>query len=490
LVHLPTVRINKSLRDLIHDRFGDAAYASEEEGAVAISSLLAAQSATTITDERTMYEQLATILRSAREALPRETPHLTRRLEALELRISGLELDRRWDSVERQEKALLRELEELVEIISAEPALGGEENWRDVTFQIAQWDIARINRFASPPDVVESETDTELTKDKLVDYLRSRFEDPNIEIVDFSRGTGGYGKETIFFESTGKVSGKFVLRRDLPVAAVDNDCHRVVNEYPVIKAAKEAGFPAPDALWLETGHPLLPGADFFVMRRSPGKPKGTVFGGAEKLGPGMVTTFAQVVGRLHTLDPLTGVGDLTDSIRTELWSLPVDEVVRRYIRGYYEYFLGDRVSVVPSLVAAYQWLLANIPECKEPPVLVHGDLGLQNLLFEDDALSAVFDWEYAHVGDPMEEIAYIRDTSNTALDWELFTRTYEEQSGIKIDLERVRFQQVWGKVRNVTGSVLCADRYASGGSQQLKLAHIGFSYYPWLGEAMTMIKEG
>jgi aminoglycoside phosphotransferase (APT) family kinase protein len=134
--------------------------------------------------------------------------------------------------------------------------------------------------------------------------------------------------------------------------------------------------------------------------------------------------------------------------------------------------------------------LANIPECKDSPVLVHGDMSLQNILFEDDALSAVLDWEYAHIGDPMEEIAYIRATSNTALDWELFTRTYEAQSGIKVDLERVRFQQVWGKVRNATGAVLAADLYASGGSQDLKLAHQGFTFYPWLRDAMTMIKEG
>jgi aminoglycoside phosphotransferase (APT) family kinase protein len=117
-------------------------------------------------------------------------------------------------------------------------------------------------------------------------------------------------------------------------------------------------------------------------------------------------------------------------------------------------------------------------------------LGLQTLLFEDGALSVVFDWENTHIGDPMEDIAYIRDTSNTALDWELFTRTYEVESGNTVDLERVRFYQVWGKVKNITGAVLFGDRYASGRSQELKVGHVGFSFYPWLGEVMTMIKEG
>ncbi len=42
------------------------------------------------------------------------------------------------------------------------------------------------------------------------------------------------------------------------------------------------------------------------------------------------------------------------------------------------------------------------------PGLVHGDYGPQNLLFEVAAweVSAVLDWEFAHEGDPLEDLAW------------------------------------------------------------------------------------
>jgi tRNA A-37 threonylcarbamoyl transferase component Bud32 len=42
------------------------------------------------------------------------------------------------------------------------------------------------------------------------------------------------------------------------------------------------------------------------------------------------------------------------------------------------------------------------------PVLVHGDYGPQNMLFDPDtfAVTAVLDWEWAHGGDPIEDLAW------------------------------------------------------------------------------------
>jgi aminoglycoside phosphotransferase (APT) family kinase protein len=40
------------------------------------------------------------------------------------------------------------------------------------------------------------------------------------------------------------------------------------------------------------------------------------------------------------------------------------------------------------------------------PVIVHGDFGPQNVLIEDHAVSAVVDWEFAHIGQPVEDLAW------------------------------------------------------------------------------------
>jgi hypothetical protein len=55
-------------------------------------------------------------------------------------------------------------------------------------------------------------------------------------------------------------------------------------------------------------------------------------------------------------------------------------------------------------------------------VLVHGDYGPQNMLFDADAttVTAILDWESAHVGDPIEDLAWtewiVRMHHRTAID--------------------------------------------------------------------------
>jgi aminoglycoside phosphotransferase len=39
-------------------------------------------------------------------------------------------------------------------------------------------------------------------------------------------------------------------------------------------------------------------------------------------------------------------------------------------------------------------------------VIVHGDFGPQNLLVDDDRISALVDWELAHRGEPIEDLAW------------------------------------------------------------------------------------
>jgi aminoglycoside phosphotransferase (APT) family kinase protein len=53
------------------------------------------------------------------------------------------------------------------------------------------------------------------------------------------------------------------------------------------------------------------------------------------------------------------------------------------------------------------WLRERAPVC-ETPVLLHGDYRLGNFMFDEDTLemTAVLDWELAHIGDFHEDVAY------------------------------------------------------------------------------------
>ena len=97
--------------------------------------------------------------------------------------------------------------------------------------------------------------------------------------------------------------------------------------------------------------------------------------------------------------------------------------------------------------------LRQLAEMAPPPpdrtVLVHGDLGPGNVLHDGHRVTGLCDWELAHVGDPMEDLAWITVRAmltpfvdvDTAFGW------YDGP----VDTERVRYWQLACQVRNLIG---------------------------------------
>jgi aminoglycoside phosphotransferase (APT) family kinase protein len=320
----------------------------------------------------------------------------------------------------------------------------------------------------------------EVTGETLTAYLRDRFGEPKLKVISAQPLAGGFGKQTILFDVEGdSLSGAFVMRRDIgSCASVPNDCHLTRQEFPVIKAAFAHGFPAPDALWLDTEHRLLPGGDFIVMRRSPGTLAGNFFGARAAVPVGLADALANVAGRLHSLPPLKELGELTDSIRPELWTLPLRDCIERYIRNWYELFLREDNTPSPALMGLYGWLMDNVPERAGRPVLLHGDIGFHNFLFDGDTLSAVLDWEFAHIGDPAEELGYIKVTVGSTLDWDRFMQQYLAAGGSPVEPATLRYFQVWAYVRNATAANLLSTLFAKGRADDLKLAILPVAHIP------------
>lgn len=61
----------------------------------------------------------------------------------------------------------------------------------------------------------------------------------------------------------------------------------------------------------------------------------------------------------------------------------------------------------PTLRFAIAWLDRNRPAVAAAPALVHGDFRNGNIVVDPGGLVAVLDWELAHIGDPMEDLAYL-----------------------------------------------------------------------------------
>ena len=63
---------------------------------------------------------------------------------------------------------------------------------------------------------------------------------------------------------------------------------------------------------------------------------------------------------------------------------------------------------LPMMTFACQWLRRNVPRKPVRPVLCQGDTGPGNLLFHEGRVSALVDFELAHLADPMTDLACIR----------------------------------------------------------------------------------
>ena len=114
----------------------------------------------------------------------------------------------------------------------------------------------------------------------------------------------------------------------------------------------------------------------------------------------------------------------------------------------------------PLLGLAFRWLRDNLPDPDGPAVLVHGDAGPGNFLFEDGRLTALIDWELAHLGDPMEDLAWfsMRCVMEPVPDFGASLRDFERFSGAPVDRARVLYHRVFVSTRvvvirhrNVTG---------------------------------------
>jgi len=362
-----------------------------------------------------------------------------------------------------------------------------------IGLSLNSWEIEDLTaQLALPDDPTVESASTEITAAGLSAYLSHRFNDAALEVVTFKPLPGGFGKQTFLFEVKGaELNGEFVMRRDPPVTLFDNDCHRGDVEYQLIRALHERGFPAPEALWLDTEHRLLPGGDFIVMRRSPGVPGGSVFQATSKVPENLSQTLADIMARLHALAPMPELSSLTDSINAERWAMPLDSCVRLFLQQYQSMFEQDAHLPSPALVSLFGWLQNNVPALPGKPVLLHGDIGFHNFLFSGGELSAVLDWEFAHLGDPAEDLAYVRNTVGAALDWDAFMAAYRAAGGVEVSAERLHFFQVWGQVRNICSANLAAAKFATGQVADLKMVLLPHAYIPqFLTAAQTLIEQG
>jgi aminoglycoside phosphotransferase (APT) family kinase protein len=102
---------------------------------------------------------------------------------------------------------------------------------------------------------------------------------------------------------------------------------------------------------------------------------------------------------------------------------------------------AERVGPDPLCDFAARWLDASAPAA-DGTVLCHGDAGPGNFLFEGERVTALLDWEFAHLGDPLDDLAWVAMRAHLHGgfgDLAEGFRAWREASGMRFDVARVEY---------------------------------------------------
>lgn len=310
-----------------------------------------------------------------------------------------------------------------------------------------------------------------MREEQVAVYLQHKMPDAReVEVSQLWRIPGGASRETWSFDATwreGKArAGRgFILRRDPEASLLETERDA---EFRLYQALQGTGVPVPEVFWMEEDGRWLE-RPFFVMTRLSGEASAqslvaSGFGGHTEA---IAEQKVAILARIHQLDwrelGLDFLGP--PSGRSACAEMEID----RWERTMREQALEPQ----PALELALAWLRAHEPPAQKVS-LVHGDYRTGNFLVDGDRITGVLDWEMAHLGDPMEDIAWVCLRSwrwagdariGGLMPREEFYRRYQEASRLAVDERAVRF---WEALGNFKWAVICltgARSFAEGRSK-------------------------
>jgi aminoglycoside phosphotransferase (APT) family kinase protein len=257
-------------------------------------------------------------------------------------------------------------------------------------------------------------------------------------VTRVDRQPGGARKEAWFVDlerASGEVDELF-LRYDRSDPAKTGDPWTLHREAAVYLALQGSEVPVPRVIGVHEIHQAMlcarvTGQNWFSRITDPAEQVATA------------KDFMTKLAALHRTDPaaLDLPGFPPPTTIPELVRHELDEWER--VIG----FRGGRPD--PALGFTLGWLRRNVPDVEGPVVLVQGDTGPGNFMYARGRVVAVVDWELAHLGDPMDDIAWLslRATQEPFTDFPARLREYEQLSGHAIDEARVRYYQVMAEAK-------------------------------------------
>ena len=308
------------------------------------------------------------------------------------------------------------------------------------------------------------------------DYLVGKLGYQDVVIHHAELLFGGYSRESWRMDASwrsvngGRTERSMILRLDPPSSLLESN-RRI--EYATYNAFwRVPGVPVPEPLFIEDD-PTFLGMAFFVMTRldgvaRPGEIRKPIY---QDKWNGIAREMFEILGMIAAQDYRKfGLAEvLYVPTADEAWSTQLD---------YWEKIIHDNhIGPLPIVNVVLRKLRRQPPPTVQKVSVVHGDYRIGNFLYSPDGINGILDWELAHLGDPIEDLAWA-----FARNWHFekapgmvagkltpdeAIQIWEETSGLKVDPDALKWWTLFTHVKAYAMWVSAAHKAMTGATGRL-----------------------
>jgi aminoglycoside phosphotransferase (APT) family kinase protein len=263
------------------------------------------------------------------------------------------------------------------------------------------------------------ELDPEVVRAKLKVWFQSKMPRAReLSISPFKMAGNGLSNQTYFLDVEWQEGGKSKFER-MVIRWAPKSPYRLYYKYDMkeqfllMKHLESTDVPVPRARWLEEDESAI-GSTFYIVDRVEGwvpsesppyRVSGPIFEGTPEYRAMIWWEAVDMMARINTLDwEKAGLGFL--GVPRAGTTEPLDHEI-----AFYEKLSMMGGEPHPILKATTDWLKKNrfVPKHIS---LLWGDPRIGNIVYRNDEIAAVLDWELARLGDPESDLAWFLYTEN------------------------------------------------------------------------------
>ncbi len=318
----------------------------------------------------------------------------------------------------------------------------------------------------------------------------------NLSIVGIDQVAFGHSAETLLltlvWDEGAAQRHQDVVVRVRPPAPGLLEPYNLERQFRILRALEGTPVPSPRALWYEGSGEVL-GREFYVMERLAGAVyemdvPAELQEAPERLAA-MSRSLVDTLVAIHNVRPTT----------TDLSFLDSEDFLQRQLDHWHGQMARYQRGALPALERLHSELIRQRPAASPTVTLVHGDPKPGNFAYQDDLVSAVYDWELATLGDPLADVAWAEINWTTpgfftslpgSLTVDQFIRRYQDLTGFE-----VRHREWYRALQGFKVAVIMfvgAMLFDNAVSDDLRLADMGpaVHYYTVRALAELGVEEG